>query len=107
MDFKLKLMENFTCILQEHLGLAVFLTLSLDFALRHLKISAFKIRVISETFIAGILNGQLNIVIPPIIKTTFFSFAIGYELRQQFFQGLKVNTCPQLTLTTVFVSLVF
>src|SRR6187431_339276 len=97
-------MEKITHILQEHPELAVFLTLSLGFALGNIKIGTFKIGVVLGTLFAGVLIGQLNITVPPIVKTIFFDFflfATGYKVGPQFFQGLKKNAFPQLMLTVV------
>ncbi|PZX92754.1 aspartate-alanine antiporter [Flavobacterium aquariorum] len=97
-------MESFARILRDHPELAVFLTLSLGFALGHIKIGTFKIGVVLGTLFAGVLIGQLNIEIPPIVKTIFFDFflfATGYKVGPQFFQGLKKNAFPQLMLTVV------
>lgn len=97
-------MEKIAHILQQHPELAVFLTLSLGFALGHIKIGSFKIGVVLGTLFAGVLIGQLNIDIPPIVKTIFFDFflfATGYKVGPQFFQGLKKNAFPQLMLTVV------
>ena len=97
-------MESFAHILRDHPELAVFLTLSLGFALGHIKIGTFKIGVVLGTLFAGVLIGQLNIEIPPIVKTIFFDFflfATGYKVGPQFFQGLKKNAFPQLMLTLV------
>lgn len=97
-------MENFAHILQEHPELAVFLTLSLGFAFGHIKIGTFKIGVVLGTLFAGVLIGQLDIEIPPIVKTIFFDFflfATGYKVGPQFFQGLRKNAFPQLMLTLV------
>ena len=104
MDFNLKLMEKVAHILQEHPELAVFLTLSLGFAFGHIKIGTFKIGVVLGTLFAGVLVGQLDIEIPPIVKTIFFDFflfATGYKVGPQFFQGLRKNAFPQLMLTVV------
>lgn len=97
-------MESFAHILRDHPELAVFLTLSLGFALGHIKIGTFKIGVVLGTLFAGVIIGQLNIEIPPIVKTIFFDFflfATGYKVGPQFFQGLKKNAFPQLMLTLV------
>ncbi|WP_281228364.1 aspartate-alanine antiporter [Flavobacterium aquiphilum] len=97
-------MEKIAHILQQHPELAVFLTLSLGFALGHIKIGTFKIGVVLGTLFAGVLIGQLNIQIPPIVKTIFFDFflfATGYKVGPQFFQGLRKNAFPQLMLTIV------
>lgn len=97
-------MEKITYLLQQHPELAVFLTLSLGFALGNLKIGSFKLGVVLGCLFAGVLVGQMNIVIPSIVKTIFFSFflfATGYKVGPQFFLGLKKNAFPQLMLTLV------
>lgn len=97
-------MEKIAQLLQQHPELAVFLTLSLGFALGQIKIGSFKIGVVLGTLFAGVLIGQLEIDIPPIVKTIFFDFflfATGYKVGPQFFQGLKKNALPQLMLTIV------
>lgn len=97
-------MDKIAHILQQHPELAVFLTLALGFALGHIKIGTFKIGVVLGTLFAGVLIGQLEIEIPPIVKTIFFDFflfATGYKVGPQFFQGLKKNAFPQLMLTVV------
>src|SRR6476620_1020675 len=91
-------------ILSRHPELVVFLTLAVGFAFGHIKIGSFKIGVVLGTLFAGVLIGQLGINIPPIVKTIFFDFFLfttGYKVGPQFFQGLKKNALPQLTLTVV------
>lgn len=97
-------MVVFTQILRDHPEMAVFLTLALGFALGHVKIGSFKIGVVLGTLFAGVLIGQLDIQVPPIVKTIFFDFFLfstGYKVGPQFFQGLKKDALPQLTLTAV------
>ena len=107
-------MELITSILRNHPELAVFLTLALGFSLGHIKIGSFKIGVVLGTLFAGVIIGQLDIKVPSIVQTffssfslfgrfffDFFLFATGYKVGPQFFQGLKKNAFPQLTLTIV------
>ncbi|HWR94984.1 MAG TPA: aspartate-alanine antiporter [Flavobacterium sp.] len=97
-------MNTITAILQKHPELAFFLMLALGFALGRIKIGTFKIGVVLGTLFAGVLIGQLDIQIAPVVKTIFFDlflFATGYKVGPQFFQGLKKNALPQLTLTLV------
>ncbi|MGG7035075.1 MAG: aspartate-alanine antiporter [Flavobacterium sp.] len=98
------ILESFKRILQEHPELAVFLTLALGFAFGHIKIGTFKLGFVLGTLLAGVLIGQLSIHIDPIVKTIFFDFFLfstGYKVGPQFFQGLKKNALPQLTLTVI------
>ena len=100
----MEILSSFAHILREHPELAVFLTLAFGFALGHIKIGSFKIGVVLGTLFAGVLIGQLGINVPPIVKTIFFDlflFSTGYKVGPQFFQGLKKNALPQLTLTVV------
>ncbi len=56
------------------------------------------------TLFAGVLIGQFNIHIDPVVKVIFFDlflFATGYKVGPQFFQGLKKDAGPQLILTVV------
>ena len=107
MDFNLKLMEKIAHILQEFPELAVFLILFLGFALGHIKISAFKIGTVLGTLFAGVLIGQWNITIAPIVKAIFFPsflFATATKMGFHFFLELMQNAFAQLILM-VFISI--
>lgn len=98
------LIDNISAILQRYPELAIFLTLALGFAFGHIKIGTFKLGVILGTLFAGVIIGQLNITVAPIVKTIFFDlflFSTGYKVGPQFFQGLKKNALPQLLLTLI------
>jgi putative transport protein len=91
-------------ILRLHPEMAVFLTLALGFFIGRLKIGTFKLGAMLGTLFAGVLIGQLNIQIPPVVKIIFFDlflFATGYKVGPQFFYGLKKDAVPQLLLTLV------
>jgi putative transport protein len=56
------------------------------------------------TLLAGVVIGQLDIKVAPIVKVVFFDlflFATGYKVGPQFFRGLKKNAGPQVALTLV------
>jgi putative transport protein len=56
------------------------------------------------TLIAGMIVGQMDISIPPVVKIIFFDlflFATGYKVGPQFFYGLKKDALPQLLLTII------
>jgi len=84
--------------------LAIFLTLALGFLLGRIRIGSFALGNVVGTLLAGVLIGQLDIPIQPLVKTVFFAlflFATGYKVGPQFFRGLKKNAFPQVALTVV------
>ncbi len=97
-------MSSFIEILQQHPELALFLTLALGFAIGKITIGSFKIGSVLGTLFAGVIIGQFNITIAPVVKLIFFDlflFATGYKVGPQFFRGLKKDAVPQLILTLV------
>src|SRR6266513_402881 len=84
--------------------LAIFLTLALGFFIGRLRIGTFSLGTVVGTLLAGVLVGQLDIKVPPIVKAVFFDlflFTTGYKVGPQFFRGLKKDALPQLALTMV------
>ncbi len=84
--------------------LAVFLTLALGFLLGRLRLGSFKLGNVVGTLLAGVIIGQLDIQVHPLVKIVFFDlflFATGYKVGPQFFRGLKKNALPQVLLTLV------
>jgi putative transport protein len=56
------------------------------------------------TLLAGVLVGQLDVKVDPLVKIVFFDlflFATGYKVGPQFFRGLKKNALSQGALTVV------
>ena len=71
---------------------------------RPLKFGSFSLGIVVGTLLAGVLIGQLDIKVPPIVKAIFFDlflFTTGYKVGPQFFRGLKGDALPQVTLTVV------
>jgi putative transport protein len=90
--------------LRQNPELAIFLTLALGFLVGRLRIGTFKLGNVVGTLLAGVLVGQLDIPVNPLVKVVFFSlflFATGYKVGPQFFRGLKKNALTQVTLTVV------
>src|SRR5208283_660860 len=98
------MIANIVASLRQNPELAVFLTLALGFLLGHLRFGTFKLGSVVGTLLAGVLIGQLEIEVHPLVKIVFFDlflFATGYKVGPQFFRGLKKNAVPQMLLTVV------
>jgi putative transport protein len=97
-------MTFFVTALQNNPELAIFLTLAAGFALGRLRIGSFRLGNVMGTLVAGVLIGQLDIQVPPIVKVIFFAlflFATGYKVGPQFVRGLGRSALPQVALTFV------
>ncbi|MCU0223508.1 MAG: aspartate-alanine antiporter [Acidobacteria bacterium] len=97
-------MDWFVTTLRENPELAIFLTLAIGFVLGRIRVGSFKLGNVVGTLLAGVLVGQLEIPVAPVVKMTFFAlflFATGYKVGPQFFRGLKKAALPQLALTVV------
>ena len=104
-------MNWFVTSLRENPELAIFLTLAVGFVIGRVRIGSFRLGNVVGTLLAGVLVGQLDVKIDPLVKTVFFAlflFATGYKVGPQFFRGLKKNAASQALLTLVLcvVSLV-
>jgi putative transport protein len=90
--------------LRENPELAVFLTLALGFVIGRFRVGSFRPGNVVGTLLAGVLVGQLDIHVAPVVKIVFFDlflFATGYKVGPQFFRGLKKNALSQVLLTVV------
>ena len=90
--------------LRENPELAIFLTLAVGFLIGRLKIGTFQLGNVVGTLLAGVLIGQLDIKVDPVVKVVFFDlflFATGYKVGPQFIRGLGKNALPQVALTVV------
>jgi putative transport protein len=97
-------MDYFAKALQEHPELAIFITLAAGFAIGRLKIGSFSLGTVVGTLLAGVIIGQLDIKVSPVVKNVFFDlflFTTGYKVGPQFFRGLKKDSLPQLAITVV------
>jgi putative transport protein len=97
-------MSYFVRALQNNPELAIFLTLAVGFLIGRLKFGSFSLGIVVGTLFAGVLIGQLDIKVPPIVKVIFFDlflFTTGYKVGPQFFRGLKQDALPQVMLTVV------
>ena len=90
--------------LRENPELAVFLALAIGFAIGQVKVAGFSLGTVVGTLFAGVLIGQLDIKVAPLVKTVFFDlflFTTGYKVGPQFFRGLKKDALSQTALTFV------
>jgi putative transport protein len=97
-------MEYFVTALREHQELTIFLTVAVGFGIGRLRIGSFNLGTVVGTLLAGVLIGQLDITVAPVVKNVFFDlflFTIGYKVGPQFFRGLKKDALPQLAVTVV------
>jgi putative transport protein len=84
--------------------LAIFLTLAIGFVLGRIRIGTFRLGNVVGTLLAGVLIGQLDIHVDPIVKLVFFDlflFATGYKVGPQFIRGLGRSAVPQVAMTVV------
>lgn len=90
--------------LRQNPELAIFLTIAIGFAIGRLKFGSFSLGIVVGCLLAGVLIGQLDIKVSPLVKTVFFDlflFTTGYKVGPQFFRGLKADALPQVALTVV------
>jgi putative transport protein len=84
--------------------LAIFLAVALGFLIGRLRFGSFSLGAVVGCLFAGVLIGQFDIKVSPLVKTVFFDlflFTTGYKVGPQFFRGLKGDALPQLALTVV------
>ena len=90
--------------LRQYPEIAIFLTLAIGFWVGQMKFGSFSLGVVTSTLLAGVLIGQLDIVISPHVKSVFFLmflFAVGYAVGPQFFHGLKSGGVQQVLFATM------
>ena len=90
--------------LRQNPELAIFLTLAVGFVIGRIRFGTFCLGNVVGTLLAGVVIGQINVDIDPIVKVVFFDlflFATGYKVGPQFFRGLKKHAGPQVALTVV------
>ncbi len=97
-------MDYIVSALRQNPELAIFLTLAIGFLIGRVKFGSFSLGIVVGCLLAGVLVGQLNIQVSPLLKTVFFDlflFTTGYKVGPQFFRGLKGDAMPQVALTVV------
>jgi len=86
---------------------AFFVTITLGYALGRLRIGSFTLGAVTGVLLAGVVVGQLGIILPASLKQVFFLlflFSIGYRTGPQFFRGLKKDGLAQAAVAAVFAA---
>ena len=94
----------FVTSIRENPELAIFLTLAIGFVIGRIRFGTFSLGNVVGTLLAGVLVGQLDVAVDPLVKVVFFDlflFATGYKVGPQFFRGLGKNALSQALLTLV------
>ena len=97
-------MHALVAVLQQDPDVALFLALAIGFWFGSLKFGSFSLGSVTSTLIAGLLIGQLNIHVNPVLQNTFFTmflFAIGYSVGPQFIPALKKDGLPQVAFALI------
>lgn len=97
-------MDYIVSALRQNPELAIFLTVATGFLIGRIKFGSFSLGIVVGCLLAGVLIGQLDIKVPPLVKTIFFDlflFTTGYKVGPQFFRGLKGDAVPQVALTVL------
>jgi putative transport protein len=90
--------------LRENPELAIFLALGVGFQIGKIRIAGFEIGSVAGVLMAGILIGQLDITVAPLVKSVFFMlfiFAIGYSVGPQFVRGIASGGLSQALFAVV------
>ncbi|MGG6429687.1 aspartate-alanine antiporter [Acetobacter ghanensis] len=88
--------------------LAIFLTLAIGFWVGSLKFGSFSLGAVTGTLLAGVVVGQLDIIISPQVKSVFFImflFAVGFGVGPQFVRGIANDGLPQAIFAVIISSL--
>ncbi|WP_112664626.1 aspartate-alanine antiporter [Microvirga flavescens] len=97
-------MDFLVSALRNNPELAIFLTLALGFLIGRITLGSFTLGTVVGCLLAGVLIGQLDIKVHPLVKTVFFDlflFTTGYKVGPQFFRGLRRDALPQVALTVL------
>jgi putative transport protein len=94
--------------LRSYPELAIFLALAIGFWIGPKKLAGFSLGNVTATLLAAVAIGQLGMVVPGPIKSTFFLlflFAVGYGVGPQFFRGLGKEGPRQILFSVIVLAL--
>lgn len=84
---------------QKYPEIAVYLTIAIGFWLGGVEIKKFSLGTVTSTLLAGLLVGQIHVVLPAVLQSTFFAmflFAVGYSVGPQFIRAVRSDGMPQV-----------
>jgi len=79
-------------ICRENSQILIFLALAIGYAGGKLKFRGFSLGPTTCTLLAALVLGQINVQVPPLLKTVSFAlfiFGVGYKVGPHFFGALK------------------
>ncbi len=79
-------------ICREYPQIILFLSIAVGYTIGKFKIFGFTLGSTAGCLLAALVFGQMNVEVPPLVKTiafAFFIFAIGYKVGPQFFGAIK------------------
>ncbi len=91
-------------IFQAHPEIAFFLVLGFGYLLGKIALGGFKLGAVTGTLLAGVVVGQLEIIISDDVKQCFFLlflFAIGFRTGPAFFRGLRSDGLAHAALAAI------
>jgi len=86
------MVENIIEVFRDNPQLVIFLALAIGYFIGKIKIFGFNLGSTAGVLITALIIGQLNVQVPPLVKTigfALFIFCIGYKVGPQFFGALK------------------
>jgi putative transport protein len=98
------MMHWFQTVLAAHLEITFFVVLGIGYVLGKIALGSFRLGAVMGTLIAGVLVGQLGLVLPREVKECFFLlflFAIGFRTGPQFFLSLRKDGLQHAALAAI------
>src|SRR5580765_6272692 len=98
------MIQWFFATLRSYPEIAIFLTLGLGYYFGKFTFKGIGLGAVTATLLAGVLIGQIGIVISQPLKATvflMFLFAVGYSVGPQFVRGVAKDGVPQALFSAV------
>src|SRR6185436_6468714 len=90
--------------LRDYPEIAIFLALGLGYYFGKFTFKGVGLGAVTATLLAGVLIGQIGIIISPPLKALaflMFLFAVGYSVGPQFVRGVAKDGLPQAIFSVV------
>jgi len=95
-------------IVRTYPQIIIFLAIAIGYYIGKIKIFGFNLGSTAGVLIAALVLGQINVSIPPLLKSVAFAlfiFTIGYKVGPQFFSGMKKDGIKYLWIS-LFVGII-